>query len=198
MDQLQQDHIQSLHGKVIQVSSWKVPTDRPLLKLGNCAAQLAADTDNYQSATAQVCTKAKIATIGPSNIDSAKVMYVDQAPPIGFQAPPHTTHQRHQLPGDICRSILNGSRKKAVRSTCDLLDLPINLVAMHLKTINDDLHTLFDLLYSNIIPKTTQHFFTDTYFFYLYKDPKTSQNCACLAYHHPSDVSLQPMSPSTP
>ena len=69
MTRLRQGHIQSLYEEAMQVSSWKVPTDMPPLRSGNWAAQLAADADNFRTAAAQVCTSAKIALIGPSNIE---------------------------------------------------------------------------------------------------------------------------------
>ena len=48
----------------------------------------------------------------------------------------------------------------------------INLAAMHIKEVNDDLRTLFDLIYNNLIPKPIHQLFMDTYLFCLYKDPE--------------------------
>ena len=64
--------------------------------------------------------------------------------------PPPTAVQRHQLPGDICKSIKRGSKKKALGATCDSLDLFIDLAAIYIEEVNDDLCTLFDLIYSNL------------------------------------------------
>ena len=130
------------------------------------------DADNFRTAAARVCTDAKIATIGPSNIDSVEVMYVSQSPPLGLQPPPRTAHQRHQMPVDICKSILWGPEKKATGATCDSLDLFINLTYMHMKEINNDLCTLFVLMYNNLIPEPIQQLLTDTYLFCSYKDPE--------------------------
>ena len=88
------------------MSSWKAPMDRPPLKSGNWAAQSAADANNFQTAAAQVCTDAKNAPIGPSNIKGIHAMYGDTCPPLGLSTPPLTAVQRHQLPGDVCKSIL--------------------------------------------------------------------------------------------
>ena len=92
MKRLRQGYIQSLYNEAIQVSSWKAPTDMPHLKSSNSAAQLAADAENYRTAAARVCTEAKITTIGTTNIDSIKAMYVSDAPPLGFQPPPRTAN----------------------------------------------------------------------------------------------------------
>ena len=43
---------------------------------------------------------------------------------------------------------------------------------MHIKEVNDDLRTLFDLIYNNLITKPIQQLFMDTYLFDLYKDPE--------------------------
>ena len=97
-------------------------------------------------------------------------MYVDTGPMLGPPTSPPTVVQCHQLPGNICKSIKRGSKKKALGATCDSLDLFIDLVAMHIKEVNDDLRTLFDLIYNNLVPKSIQQLFTDTYPFCLSKD----------------------------
>ena len=76
--------------------------------------------------------------------------------------PPPTALQRHQLPGDIFKSIKRRSKKKASGAKCDSLDLFIDLVAMHIKEVNDDLRTLFDLIYNNLIPEPIRQLFADT------------------------------------
>ena len=50
------------------------------------------------------------------------------------------------------------------------MNLFIDLATMHMKEINDDLRTLFDLIYNNLIPEPIQQLFTDIYLFCLYKD----------------------------
>ena len=153
------------------MSSWKAPTYRPPLKSGKRAAQLAEDADNFRTSAARVCTDTKIAQIGPSNIEGVQAMYGNTGPPLGLPTSPLTEVQRHQLPDDFCRSILQGSKKKASGATCDLLDLFIDLATMHIKEVNNDLHTIFDLIHNNLVPEPIQQLFTDTYLFCLYKDP---------------------------
>ena len=41
---------------------------------------------------------------------------------------------------------------------------------IHQKEINQDIHELFDIVYSNEIPEEIQQYFTYTYLFCLYKD----------------------------
>ena len=45
------------------------------------------------------------------------------------------------------------------------MDLFVGLAAMHIQKINDDLQTIFNLIYSNKIPDKIQQLFTDTYLF---------------------------------
>ena len=99
-------------------------------------------------------------------------MYGDTTPPLGLPTPPQLPVQHHQLPGNICKSIIRGLKNKVLGATCDSMDVFIDLAVMHIKEVNDDLHTLFDLLYNNLIPKPIQQLFTDTYLFCLYKDPE--------------------------
>ena len=51
------------------------------------------------------------------------------------------------------------------------MDLFMELAAMHIQKINDDLQTIFNLIYSNKIPDKIPQLFTGTYLFLLYKDP---------------------------
>ena len=53
-----------------------------------------------------------------------------------------------------------------------MLDMSIDLAAMHITEVNNELHTLSDLIYNNLIPEPIQQLFTDTYLFFLYKDPE--------------------------
>mmetsp|Transcript_12758 Transcript_12758/g.23514 ORF Transcript_12758/g.23514 Transcript_12758/m.23514 type:complete len:102 (+) Transcript_12758:70-375(+) len=70
---------------------------------------------------------------------------------------------------------------------------------MHIKEVNDDLRTLFDLIYNNLIPKPIQQLFTDTYTYSAStRTLKTSLSYLRSASHLPSDASLHPMSPRIP
>ena len=117
---LRNGHIQSFYDEVMQISSWKSPTDRPPLKPGNMAVQLAADANNYRSAAARVCADTKIASIGPSNIESNNNMYVDWVPSRGFPVPPKTTAQYHHLRRHLQLHPL-GSKEGSSRGNFDLI-----------------------------------------------------------------------------
>ena len=150
---------------------WTAPTNRPE-RPGNRAAQIAADADNFRSAAARVCSDAKVASVGPSNIDSIHDMYLEQAPSLGFLRPPTTAAQRHRLSGDICKTIIYGDKRRAGGANCNTINVFIDLSMMHRPDINNDLRDLFNLIYNSIIPEAVRGFFTDTYLFYLYKDPE--------------------------
>ena len=53
---------------------------------------------------------------------------------------------------ELLNSLLPGAKKKAAGATCDSMDLFIDLALLYLKDINDDVHTLFNLVYINIVP----------------------------------------------
>ena len=171
MARLRRGDIASLYRDAMAVSSWTAPTNRPE-RPGNRAAQIAADADNFRSAAARVCSDAKVASIGPSNIEAVHALYLERAPSLNFPVPPPTAAQRHRLPGDICKTILAGAKRRAGGANCDTIDMFIDLAAMHHPDINNDLRDLFDLVYNNCIPAAVRGFFTDTYLFCLYKDPE--------------------------
>ena len=106
MKWLQRGEIASLYNEAMAVFSWTAPTDQPD-RTSNREARIDADADNCycSGATAWVCSDAKVAPIGPNNIDSIHNIYLPKAPMIGFPSPPKTAVQRHKPPGDICKTI---------------------------------------------------------------------------------------------
>ena len=97
MGRLFRGNIVSLYKEAMDFSNWIAPTDRPD-RPSNRVVQIAADAGNYRSAAAWVCSDTKIASIGPSNIESVHCMYIQQVPSLGFPPP-----QKNSLASSIAR-----------------------------------------------------------------------------------------------
>ena len=71
IQQLRLGKVETLYKEAMEVSHWKAPSNRPPLKPGSCAAQKAADVDNYSSAVAGArvrdTNEGTPAVIGPAN-----------------------------------------------------------------------------------------------------------------------------------
>ena len=107
-------------------------------------------------------TDDKMATIGLSNIDSIHKLFVDKAPLLDLPTPPRIADHLDHLPCNTCKTILSGARKKAVRATCDSTNLFIMLASMHKTAVNNNICSIFDLVYSNIVTEEIEQYCTDT------------------------------------
>ena len=154
----------------MKVSSWSAPSERPT-RPGDRAAQLAADSDNFRTATARACRDTPTATIGPANISSVRQLYKTTKLTQGLVPPPTSAHQWHHLPGDIIKTIRSGGKKKGAGANADTTDLFMDLVSLNIAEVNSDLYELFNLAFNNIIPAQIKPYFSDSYLFCLYKDP---------------------------
>ena len=47
----------------------------------------------------------------------------------------------------------------------------IDLIALNIAEVNEDVQQIFNLINNNIFPEEIQCYFTDIYLFWLYKDP---------------------------
>ncbi len=149
-------------------NNWNKTSPRPNTHTGNKAAQIAADNDNYRTATTRACTFNKIATIDDSNISIVKNLY--PKPVKEITTPPNYTPNIHPLflQGNICDTIRTASKNKGTGLRADSIDTFIHLIKINDEHINRNLEELFQLIYQGTIPTEAHHFFTDTYLFCLH------------------------------
>ncbi len=153
-------------------NNWNKNSPRPTTREENKAAQLAADSDNYRTATTRACTFNKIATIDNSNISIVEKLYPEPtSPTFTLTCNDHSqnTHTLY-LPGNICDTIRTCSKNKGTGILADSIDTFIHLIKLNDKLINENIQQLFQLVYQETIPSNARHFFTDTYLFCLHKD----------------------------
>jgi hypothetical protein len=144
----------------------------PTTNTHNQSTQKAAHSNQMRIAVSIACETSSVALINNHNIDIVHKLYVQPAP-----HPDHTTpiapNQPFHLPGDICTTIRNAIKNKAVGFVGDSTDLLINLVKFNLLKVPFDLHYIFDQVYRNRnnIPNPIRHYFSNVYLFCLHKDP---------------------------
>jgi hypothetical protein len=155
-------------------TNWNKYSPRPSSKIGNNAAQLAADADNYRTAIARACTDNKIAVIHNDNISIVNNLYPPQQPNTKEHIKPSNTHDLH-LPGNICDTIRRSSQNTGTGILSDSIDAFIHLANQDIDTTNTNLQHIFNLVYQGKIPTRARHFFTDTYLFCLHKDATDSR-----------------------
>ena len=166
----------------------------------NRSAQLAADNNEYRTATSLACSSQSIATIGSHNISHVNNLYTQQVPPQNHQHPtptPSTSSQPFSLPGDICKIILHAAKNKGAGINAHTIDLFTTLIKFSIPTIKSDLHFIFDLIYT----KTSSHnassvnLLTSIYSVST-KTPKIPLNSTPSAFQQQSGASLQATLPT--
>ncbi|KAL7546399.1 hypothetical protein ACHAWF_009735 [Thalassiosira exigua] len=162
--------VQLLYQEAMKISSWRAPSDRPD-RPENRAAQETANSDNFQTVKARVCSVAGVAPIDDKNIKTVKGLYPDPLPPLGHLEPRKSDHQDYHLPGDICETIRRAPWTTAAGVHCNTLDSFVDLVKMEDEATNEIIRRLFDLIYRGEVPRGIQRFFSDGYLFCMYKDP---------------------------
>jgi hypothetical protein len=170
----QSGNIEILFNDTTFNTNWNTSSPRPLSKIGNMAAQLAADADNYRTAITRACTDNKIAIINQDNIDIVKKLYLPQLHDTNQHTAPTNTHELY-LPGNICDTIRRTSRNKGTGILADSIDNFIHLVTQENSTTNNNIQHIFNLVYQGHIPPRARHFFTDTYLFCIHKDEHDSR-----------------------
>ncbi len=159
-------------------SNWNTTTPWPTSRRGKSAAQIAADSDNYCTAIARACTFNKIATITDSNMSIVDGLYPKPVPPL-LHGPTHSQPiQDLHLLGNIFETIKQSGKNKGTGLLVDSIDTFISLIKKTNPSINSNLLHLFTIVYWGEKAPIMRHFFTDTYLFWLHKDPqdeKTSQ-----------------------
>jgi hypothetical protein len=142
----------------------------PTARMHNQSAQKAADSDQMRIAVSRACSTTSVAKINEFNIDIVRKLYTQPTTHPGHTPPPPPSQPFH-LPGDICQTIKNAIKNKAVGFIGDSTDLFIDLVNYNISGVPADLHYIFDQIYTNNIPEPIQHYFSDLYLFCLHKDP---------------------------
>ena len=166
----QQGDISKLLNDTTFNTNWNPSSPRPTSRIGNNAAQMAADADNYRTAIARACTDNKIAIINDDNISIVKKLYPSPQQHIETNhIPPTNTHDLF-LPGNICDTIRRSSKNKGTGILSDSIDNFIHLANQDVETTNNNLQHIFNLVYQGKIPPRARHFFTDTYLFCIHKD----------------------------
>lgn len=158
----------------------------PNNKMGNSAAQVAADSDNYRTAITRACNFNKIATIDETNNKIVKKLYSEPTPGIRQVNNYNTNIQELHLPGDICSTILQSGRNKGTGLHCDSIDVFIDLVKLKEKLINDNAQNLFSLVYQGKIPVEARNFFNNAYLFCLHKDPNDLRKLRPISHRYPN------------
>jgi hypothetical protein len=79
--------------------------------------------------------------------------------------------QPYCLPGNICQTICHITPHKATGVNADSTNIFAALVQANIPQVNEDLQYIFNQIYTNNIPSTIKHFFSDVYLFCLHKDP---------------------------
>ena len=168
LDDLQTGNIEALFIDAFRIRSHNT-THKPPHNNGNTAAQIAADSDNYRTAIARLNTTNPIATINRHNIRTVKNLNSEPLPHRNFQ-PPNQPTQTYHLPGDICHTIKHAPKHKGTGLLADSIDIFTSLVNLNNTHINQNIHSLFNLIYTGQVPSQAHKFFTDTYLFCLHKD----------------------------
>ena len=154
-------------------TNWNHSSPRPSYRVGNQAAQIAADEDNYRTAITRACTFNKIATITDENQPIVEKLYPSRRNALQTTIPPTNTNELH-LPGNICDTIRKAHRNKGTGVFSDSIDAFIHLVKQDIPSTNANIQAMFNLIYQGKIPNAARHFFTDTYLFCLHKDENDS------------------------
>jgi len=94
-----------------------------------CNAQLAADHDDFRTATSRACASQSIATIGPHNLAHVLKLYTEPVPPLGYPPPSSfSPAQPYSLPGDICHTIRTAAKNKGAGVNADSIDIFTSLL----------------------------------------------------------------------
>jgi len=92
-----------------------------------------------------------IATITNSNITNVENLYIQPAPPRNLPNNQPTPIQTHHLPGDICHTIKHSNQNKGTGVYADSIDIFTTLIKKNDDQINNDVHSLFDLVFQGQI-----------------------------------------------
>ncbi len=163
-------HVNSLLLSTKYNSNWNTTTPQPVSRRGDSAVQIAADSNNYCTAIARACTFGKIATINDSNMSIVNELYpIPVLPLLHGPTHPQPILDVHLL-GNICKTIKQSGKNKGTGFLADSIYTLISLIKKNNPSINNNLQSLFTIVYWGEIPPIMCHFFTNTYFFCLHKD----------------------------
>jgi len=115
-------NIEHLLNQTLINTNWNNNNPRPPECIGNMAAQLAADSDNYRTAMSRACTFNKIATINDANMSIVDKLYPEPVPDQPHSSIHYTNIQDLYLPGDICQTIRNLKWNKGTGLLSDSTD----------------------------------------------------------------------------
>ena len=67
----------------------------------------------------------------------------------------------------------------------DTIDSFIDLVKLNIASVNTSIRQLFDIIYRGQVPSEVQCYLSDTYLFFLYKDPDDPTKLRPIGIRHP-------------
>lgn len=143
---------------------------------GNKAAQIAADSDNYQTATLRLTSTNSIAEINKNNTKVIEGLYIKPNPHQNLPNNNPPPLQKHHLPGDRCHTIKHSTKNKGTGTYSDSIDVFTSLVKLIDNNTNKDIYNLFDLVYRGETPPITRKFFSEYTSSVSTKTPTTSPN----------------------